>query len=157
MISLCLTLEAIATAWFTFDYLIRLISSRNTFKFIKMTSNVIDLIANFPFYLELIFSLFSAKINHRMSQTLRVFQTLRLLRLGKNSVGIRALANTLKKSRHDLFLMILVYSLSAFILSSLVYMLEHDEPDSKFDSIPTTFYWAIITMSTVNTDFILSF
>ena len=58
MISLCLTLEAIATAWFTFDYLIRLISSRNTFKFIKMTSNVIDLIANFPFYLELIYFLY---------------------------------------------------------------------------------------------------
>jgi hypothetical protein len=114
-----------------------------------MIYNVIDVIANFPFFIQIFSSFFSSNIDHRTIQTFRVFQTLRLLRLGKSSNGLKALLNTFKAGKHDIFLMILVYGLSAFILSSIIYMVEHEEPDSKFESIPTAFYFMIVTMTTV--------
>lgn len=137
--------EAITTGWFTLDYFVRFFASTNKLRFLKKPFNIIDLISNSPFYVELIFSSFSNDIKN----TLRVFQTLRIIRLARHSDGIKALGNTLKESRKDLLLMIMVYGISAFIISSLVYLVEKDEPDTKFESIPIAFYWGMITMTTV--------
>jgi hypothetical protein len=61
---------------------------------------------------------------------------------------IQAIAYTLKNSYKELGLLIFLICISGLIFSSLAYFIEKDE-DSGFTSIPTAFYWVVVTMTTV--------
>ena len=62
--------------------------------------------------------------------------------------GLQAIAYTLQNSYKELGLLIFLICISGFIFASLAYFIEIDE-DSGFTSIPTAFYWVVITMTTI--------
>lgn len=49
-------IETVCVGWFTLEYLLRLVSSPNRFKFLRGGMNIIDLAAILPFYLTMFFS-----------------------------------------------------------------------------------------------------
>ena len=49
-------IETVCVGWFTLEYLLRLVSSPNRFKFLRGGMNIIDLAAILPFYLTAFFS-----------------------------------------------------------------------------------------------------
>lgn len=49
-------IETVCVGWFTLEYLLRLVSSPNRFKFLRGGMNIIDLMAILPFYLTAFFS-----------------------------------------------------------------------------------------------------
>ena len=144
--------EIIASIWFTIDYLLRLYSTpTNRFKFVIRPYNIIDLISNLPFYIGLIISASteSNSIDEDVKSVLRTFQILRIIRVTKDSVGLKAIGYTFKKSRKDLALLISIVLSTVLIICSFVYLVEKDQPDTKYDSIPATFYWGLVTMTSV--------
>ena len=62
--------------------------------------------------------------------------------------GLQAIAYTLQNSYKELGLLIFLICISGFIFASLAYFIEIEE-DSGFTSIPTAFYWVVITMTTI--------
>ena len=82
--------------------------------------------------------------------------TLKTFRFHKNtysnafswSPGLQAIAYTLQNSYKELGLLIFLICISGFIFASLAYFIEIEE-DSGFTSIPTAFYWVVITMTTI--------
>ena len=72
-------LEAIYMSWFTFEFLIRLISCPSKVKFIKSPMNVIDLLAILPYYVSI--ALVNSTSVGQLTEVRRIAQFFRIMRI----------------------------------------------------------------------------
>ncbi|CAB4064772.1 KCNB1 [Lepeophtheirus salmonis] len=152
-------IEAVCISWFTIEYLLRFAGSPQKWEFVKGAMNVIDVLAILPYYVSLFLMepdnassdtrITSATTTttiapassggggeggasfddvRRIIQVFRIMRIMRIFKLARHSTGLQSIAFTLKNSYKEL---------------------EKEEPETKFSSIPASFWWAIITMTTV--------
>lgn len=136
--------ELIITGVFTLEYILRIIVVRSKSKYIFSFYGIVDLLAILPFYIGLIFVGSQSLMVIRVIRLIRVFRILKLSRYTKAANTIMlALRGSLVKISVFLFgVMILV-----LIIGSAMYLIEGKE--HGFNNIPTSIYWAIVTLTTV--------
>ncbi|XP_041668181.1 potassium voltage-gated channel subfamily F member 1-like [Cheilinus undulatus] len=151
-------LEVIETAcmsWFTAEYLLRLASSPNKLHFALSIMNVIDFMAIIPFYVVLSLtylgttSMIELANVQQAVQALRIMRIARIFKLARHSSGLQTLTYALKRSLKELGLLLMYMGVGIFVFSALAYTMEQSHPETLFRSIPQSFWWAIITMTTV--------
>ena len=146
-------IDTVAVAIFSTEYLIRIYTSVENPKYqhwlhgrvasAKEASNVIDLLAILPFFLEsLLAHLFDLRF-------LRIFRLMRLLKLMRYSDATKSLFVVCKREwpvmKASAFIMLLLVMLAA----CLGYVFEHEAQPDKFENIPQSIYWAVITLASV--------
>lgn len=134
--------------WFTVEFILRFISCPSHLKFFFDVSNMIDFMSILPYYLGIIMAKGGGG-SLSMLRVVRVIRVLRVFKLSRHSRGLQILGNTLKASFNELMMLAFFLFVMILIFASCVYYAETDEPNTKFTSIPNSFWWAIVTMTTV--------
>ena len=143
-------IECFCIAWFTIEYIVRLLSSPRKVKFLYQVLNIIDLIAILPFYITLILHATDANISSlSILRVLRLVRVFRIFKLSRYSKGLKILGYTFMASIRELGLLAFFLVLGIVLFSSVAYYCESHVKETKFESIPHSFWWAIVTMTTV--------
>ncbi|MGZ5189253.1 MAG: ion transporter [Kaistella sp.] len=136
--------EIVITAFFTVEYILRILTIKNKKAYIFSFFGIIDFLAILPFYLSLFFPITKYFLILRMLRMLRVFRIFNLLDFMHDGYFIvRALRNSSRK----IYIFLLFLVIFCVIVGSLMFMVEgHRE---GFESIPQSIYWAVVTVTTV--------
>lgn len=146
-------LDAVAVGVFTLEYCMRLYSCvedpaykrafAGRLKLAKTPAVVIDFLAIIPFFLEVfLHHLFDLRF-------LRVFRLARLLKLTRYTGATSTLTTVIKREWPVMSAAAFVMLLLVVLTASLGYLFEHEAQPDKFENIPQSIYWAVITLASV--------
>jgi voltage-gated potassium channel len=141
---LLLGLEWALTAVFTIEYILRLISVRRPLRYAKSFFGVIDLLAIIPTYASLLLPGVHYLLAIRILRLLRVF---RILKLAEFVGEAHIITSALRASAKKISVFLLAVLILVTIIGSIMYVIEGE--DHGFNNIPTSIYWAIVTLTTV--------
>lgn len=137
--------EWIITILFSLEFLARIACLRRPMRYVFSFYGVVDIISILPSYVAFFFTGAHTLATVRMLRLLRVFRVLKLARHVKEA---QLLLSALRETWPKITVFISVLVCSIVIFGTLMYLVEADA-DSGFDDIPTSVYWAIVTMTTV--------
>ena len=104
---------------------------------------MVDLMAILPFFLEFF-------LHHLLDlRFLRVFRLLRLLKLTRYTGATTTLTRVISREWSVLAASAFIMLLLVIMTASLGYLFEHDAQPDKFENIPQSIYWAVITLASV--------
>jgi voltage-gated potassium channel len=137
-------IEWVITAFFTIEYIARIISVKKPASYILSFYGIIDFLAMIPKYIDILFPGLGFLISIRALRLLRVF---RILKLGRFVGASNQLVTALKKSKVKIAVFLFGVVIICIIMGTLMYIIEG--PKSGFKNIPISIYWTIVTLTTV--------
>ncbi len=146
-------IDTVAFSIFTLEYLARWYAAPENpqyhkrwsprLAFMRNGQAVIDLLAILPFLLE---RFLPWPMDLRF---LRVFRLLRLLKLTRYTSATMTLYKVVKREGQVIFASVFVMILLVVLTASIGYLFEHQAQPDKFDNIPQSIYWSVITLASV--------
>jgi voltage-gated potassium channel len=146
-------IDVIAFSVFTLEYLARVYCAPENPEFKKRWSArlayassgqaVIDLLTILPFLLE---HFLPYPMDLRF---LRVFRLMRMLKLTRYTSATETLFKVMAREWPVIFASVFVMLLLVVLTASMGYMFEHEAQPDKFENIPQSIYWAVITLASV--------
>ena len=136
--------EWVFTVLFTLDYLGRLLGARRPLHYALSFYGLVDLLTILPSYLSLLFPGTQYLLVVRALRLLRVFRVFKLARYSDQAALI---GEALQASREKIIVFFISVLSMVIVFGTLLYMVEG--PQHGFTSIPTSIYWAVVTVTTV--------
>lgn len=139
------TVEWILTIIFLIEYILRLYSVRKPLHYALSFYGIIDLLAILPSFLAFFVAAGQSLIVIRALRLLRVF---RIFKLGSFMAQGNVIMESINQSKGKIAVFLYFIVILVLIIGSMMYVIEGGRNES-FDSIPTSIYWAIVTLTTV--------
>lgn len=143
------TAESALGAFFVCEYLTRVWMTQRAGRSVKGFLNyqlsffgLIDLVSIIPILLP-------ANATFGMVKSFRLFRLLRVLKLVRYSNSLQQLGRVIHRVRATLLTTLFMTLLIVVITSIFMYQFEHEAQPDAFPDIPSTFWWAIVTLTTV--------
>ncbi len=136
--------EVAFTLLFTVEYILRLVAVRRPLAYARSFLGVIDLLAIAPTWLTLFVPGAQFFLTIRVLRLLRIF---RILKLSEYLAEAGVITSALRASRRKIFVFLFAVITLVVLIGALMYMIEG--PAHGFHDIPTSMYWAIVTLTTV--------
>jgi voltage-gated potassium channel len=132
------------TIVFTIEYIARLLAVRRPLRYALSFYGIVDLLALLPSYVSLLFPSGRYLLIIRVLRLLRIF---RILKLGKFLSEGAILGQALRASSHKISVFLSTVFTLVVLIGAVMYVVEGEA--NGFTSIPTSMYWAIVTLTTV--------
>ncbi|XP_028402220.1 potassium voltage-gated channel subfamily A member 2-like [Dendronephthya gigantea] len=156
-------MDTVCIAWFSSEYLLRIIFAPSRWWFVKSPFGMLDLIAIFPFYAKLLVEDSVGVSSLVVVRIIRITKSLRLLKLSRYYAGLQVFGRAVHDCGGKLRALAMCVVITVILFSSFLFFAEtgmedenksqlcsmEDENKSQFCSIPDTFWYTIITMVTV--------
>ncbi|OQR94460.1 Voltage-gated Ion Channel (VIC) Superfamily, partial [Thraustotheca clavata] len=152
---------------FSAEFAIRILCTPSYLDFFRDFFNYIDLISILPYYIELILNTKSAS-SVGVIRIMRLLRVARILKLSRYTSSIQTFMKAMSLSAKPLFMLMFLVAIAMIVFSSAVYFAEYTEsgcrapqysklcdpdqlppPPDPFHSIAATFWWCIVSMTTV--------
>lgn len=143
--------------FFTLEYSLRVWASaempsdkagnewRKRWKYIKSPMGLVDLLSSVP----LIVWLFLPTDQFADFRILKLISMVRVFKLTRYSSSLNMLFRVFLENKHTLFAAALVMMILMVISSAGIYMFERNVQPEDFGSIPSSMWWAFVTLTTV--------
>ena len=142
--SLLVSLEWLITITFTIEYILRISVVKNKKDYIFSFLGIIDFLSLLPFFLSLFFPFTKFLSIIRLLRMLRIFRVLNLLDYMNDGQYI---VQALKNSSRKIYIFLLFIMILVTIIGSLMFVVENGK--NGYVDIPTSIYWAVVTITTV--------
>jgi voltage-gated potassium channel len=142
--SLLYGVEWFFTILFTVEYVLRLLSLTQPWRYMTSFFGVVDVLAVVPTYLSVVLPGSQYFLTVRILRLLRIF---RILKLSEYLAEADVIMRALRESRRKISVFLLGVLTAVVIMGALMYVIEGEA--HGFTSIPISIYWAIVTMTTV--------
>ena len=146
-------IDTVAFSVFTLEYILRMYAAPENPAFKHRTMPrwsyfwsghaLIDLLTILPFFLEW-FLPFELDLRF-----LRVFRLMRLLKLTRYTSATKTLYKVVLREWQVIFASVFVMLLMVILTASMGYLFEHEAQPDKFENIPQSIYWAVVTLASV--------
>jgi voltage-gated potassium channel len=144
--TILVTIEWILTGLFTIEYFLRILSIGKPIYYVFSFYGIVDLLAILPSYLGIWIGGSQTLAVVRALRFLRIF---RILKLGQFIDSGNIILTALKNSRHKIIVFMFAVLTIVMIIGSLMFLIEGQQENTGFTSIPRSVYWAIVTLTTV--------
>jgi voltage-gated potassium channel len=135
-------IEVFCVVIFTLEYILRLYVSDKTWRYIFSFFGIIDLLAILPFYIGFAIDLRSL----RAFRVFRIFRAFKLVRYNQALSRFRKAAEIVKE---EIILFLIITLIFTFLSAAGIYYFENEAQPEIFSSIFSSFWWAIVTLTTV--------
>lgn len=155
--------EITTIVFFTFEYLIRLVTTPNIKMFLKSGLNFVDMVAVVPYFVQIVFEAVNgvedvsqlderrtmvrmSKVSHVL-KVVKLMRIFRILKLARHSTGMRAFGFTLRQCYRQSSCILLFIAMGISTFSALLYSAERETEGSPISSIPDAWWWAAVSIS----------
>jgi voltage-gated potassium channel len=135
-------IEMVTVFIFTFEYILRIILVEKKLKFIFSFYGLIDLLSILPFYL-------TSGLDLRSLRTLRLLRLFRIFKLMRYNDIIKKYSSSFFQIKGELLLFFSFTFIIIYIAGVGIYYFENEAQPEVFDSIFSSLWWALITLTTV--------
>ena len=134
--------EIFCIAIFSIEYLLRVYVAKNPFKYIFSFYGVIDILAILPFYLR-------GAMDLRVLRAFRIFRIFRALKLIRYNRALNRFKIAARIVKEEVVLFLVVTGILIFLASAGIYFFENEAQPELFKSVFHSFWWSIVTLTTV--------
>lgn len=134
--------EVFVVIIFSFEYVARLIISKNKLSYVFSFMGMIDLLSILPFYLSLGLDLRSLRI-------FRLFRLIRIFKLVRYNEAVDRFYRALLLVKQEIILLIVTMTIIIYLAGVIMYFIENPAQPKVFASVFHGVWWAISTITTV--------
>ncbi|XP_022805391.1 shaker-related potassium channel tsha2-like [Stylophora pistillata] len=142
--------EKFCISWFTLEYALRAFSATSRMAYLISAQGIFDMLSFAPHLMMLVIQGLASDTSTIPLQRVLLFVTFfSLFKLTRYSLGLQVFLKTIKASLKELMLLLVCVAISLVLFSSMIYYCESTVSATSFTSIPATFWFTIVTMTTV--------